>query len=340
MRLWIATAALAATYGISSTPALATCELWDLSGRSLSLEQGNGLIVTFDLNQDGAQLRGKARYFAETPENTLVASYWGEDFQGAGEVEGRIAGGTADLRVEWNGGSIGIYQIQISDSGHVDGETSEFQRPENRARLLGHTNLNCLQRDAASAAASSPPVRATGSNEQSVAPSSIAHVGDEHTISDLEMPQSEPADGAEDRAIPPPPEPVPAPVAPGVGFAGTYLASLSITDSNCPFPASQNPVGKTVTKEIELSEPSAGVLQVPLNSVWEMFAEPISLQFNNDVDVSYQGPVRTNLQMGPSMNATLDGALKGTIREGRLDAQIELKYVACSLVGSLSAVRH
>ena len=108
----------------------AGCDVWNVSGNALSIEQSNGPTVNFDLLQDGENLLGKA-YSSAQPNAPGVVS------------DGRIRGPSLHLRVDWNSRSTGIYELTIGDDGRIEGQGYDFKQPTVRAQMIGNKRLTC-----------------------------------------------------------------------------------------------------------------------------------------------------------------------------------------------------
>ena len=108
----------------------ASCDMWNVSGNALSIEQSNGPTVSFDLLQDGENLMGKA-YSSAQPNAPGVVS------------DGRIRGSSLRLRVDWNSRSTGIYELMIDEDGRIEGYGYDFKQPTDRAQMIGNRRLTC-----------------------------------------------------------------------------------------------------------------------------------------------------------------------------------------------------
>jgi hypothetical protein len=138
---------------LSASPAYADCTHWDVSGDALSVNQSNGFHTTFAVQQNGEELRGRARY--ESFDKFIDAI--GSD---NGDLEGTLKGSHAEIRVHWGAvgmhpEKIGVYSMDIDGDGRVSGETYDLRGPANRVPLLGEKKVQCAQADAAA-----PPPRA------------------------------------------------------------------------------------------------------------------------------------------------------------------------------------
>ena len=166
--------------GLCNAPAFAQCQLWDLSGRSLILDQSNGIPAFFEIVQNGQELRGRASYFAFEEDSFFV----GDKEDRVGDVEGMLTGSTAKFRVrwherDWSETSIGVYELHIDDNGYVEGTTYDFEKPTSRANVLGRNNLHCA--DVAEAPPAPPPgppsrVGAIGTATAAPPPTSIERI--------------------------------------------------------------------------------------------------------------------------------------------------------------------
>ncbi|UVC10323.1 hypothetical protein IHQ71_06885 [Rhizobium sp. TH2] len=102
----VAYAAILTVFGL---PGIASaCENWDL-GRSFTLSQGNGAVVTVkNIQREGRKLSASAKFSG-----------------GRGDLDGSIsANGRFKFTIDWDNGSSGVYTAHVEDDGEVvDGRT-------------------------------------------------------------------------------------------------------------------------------------------------------------------------------------------------------------------------
>jgi hypothetical protein len=148
----LVTAAALGIAALSASPAYAGCASWDISGDALSVDQSNGHFAYFrNARLVGNELSGSAYYMYVKPSDDVLGDLGLklEDAAFVGDVEGSMTGSHAEFRVRWrqtNGasGPIGVYSLDIDDTGRISGETYDFEHPNSRAQLLGVRKVACL----------------------------------------------------------------------------------------------------------------------------------------------------------------------------------------------------
>jgi hypothetical protein len=92
---------------------------WVVDGE-WSVAQGDGLVVTFIIQQEGSNFRGLARY---------------KDHQGReidGEGSGSISEDRFSFTVNWDGGDQGEYSGNFSSNGRLSGLSVDLENPHNQ----------------------------------------------------------------------------------------------------------------------------------------------------------------------------------------------------------------
>jgi len=150
---WLLTIAIVATAAPAS--AEAACQHWNVT-QPFSFEQSNTVGVDVALTQRGNNLSGRARQTfvpRRGPGVFGALGLTGGDPQSlTGTIDGVISGATLSLKISWSNGSIGMYSLQIDESGRLSGETYDFHKPSSRAQITGYDRISCVD-------AAAPPAK-------------------------------------------------------------------------------------------------------------------------------------------------------------------------------------
>ena len=134
------TAAVAASaFGllVAAPPALAApCTQWGFAGRT-TFDQSNGWAAQFESTGNTAQ----------GPAQAYRTGYSLNIYEMHGTVDGGIDGQAVNVRVQWNGGQLGIYEGRVDANGLASGTTYDGQNPSSRATWNIHKPFQCLRRE-------------------------------------------------------------------------------------------------------------------------------------------------------------------------------------------------
>ena len=117
---------------VSNSPSFAEpCLEWSLgekdsSGANVNFNQDNQWAGWFVLEQNGEVLTGRA--------TTWLVQGDSRDIDGI--ARGTLKGSNLQLRVNWNNGSVGMYQGKIDENGAINGATWDKAKPNIQVRWV------------------------------------------------------------------------------------------------------------------------------------------------------------------------------------------------------------
>jgi hypothetical protein len=123
--------------GLTAPPAQAApCGQWGFAGRT-TFDQSNGWATQFESKGQAAQ--GPAQAYRTGFAINIYEMY--------GTAAGSIEGETVNVRVQWDGGQLGIYEGRVDANGYASGTTHDGQNPSSNATWNIHKPLQCLRRE-------------------------------------------------------------------------------------------------------------------------------------------------------------------------------------------------
>jgi len=122
---------------LTAPPAQAApCSQWGFVGKT-TLDQSNGWATHFESKGQAAQ--GPAQAYRTGSSINIYEMY--------GTVTGGIDGQAVNVRVQWDGGQLGIYEGRVDADGFASGTTYDGQNPSSRASWNIYKPFLCLRRD-------------------------------------------------------------------------------------------------------------------------------------------------------------------------------------------------
>jgi hypothetical protein len=132
-----ATGLLLLLTGLTAPPAQAApCSQWGFTGKT-TLDQSNGWATQFESKGEAAQ----------GPAQAYRTGYSINIYEMNGTVTGGIEGQAVNVRVQWDGGQLGIYDGRVEANGLASGTTYDGQNPSSRATWNIHNPFTCLRRE-------------------------------------------------------------------------------------------------------------------------------------------------------------------------------------------------
>lgn len=123
--------------GLTAPPAQAApCSQWAFAGKT-TFDQSNGWATQFVSNGQAAQ--GPAQAYRTGFSINIYEMY--------GTVTGAIEGQAVNVRVQWDGGQLGIYEGRVDANGLASGTTYDGQNPSSRATWNIYKPFMCLRRE-------------------------------------------------------------------------------------------------------------------------------------------------------------------------------------------------
>ncbi len=108
---------------------------WDASGSMKIRQRGIRLGFTFDMQQKGRVITGKAVGAIRNRNNEVDVL--------EGSIDGTLDGDSFNAQVFWTNGSRGIYNAKVLPSGRLDGEGYEKNSPNVRVPWYSDEVLKC-----------------------------------------------------------------------------------------------------------------------------------------------------------------------------------------------------
>jgi hypothetical protein len=114
----------------------APCTQWAFAGKT-TFDQANGWATQFESKDQVAQ--GPAQAYRTGSSINIYEMY--------GTVTGAIEGQAVNVRVQWSGGQLGIYEGSVNADGSASGTTYDAQNPSSRATWNIYKPFTCLRRE-------------------------------------------------------------------------------------------------------------------------------------------------------------------------------------------------